>query len=101
MIKKLSEDEIFEITSNFKALGEENRFKIVLSLLDGEKNVGELSTNVNLSQSATSHQLRILRDARILKSKKVKNEIYYRLADEHVKSIIKITLEHLGCLKGE
>ena len=97
----LNEDELFEVTSNFKALGDENRFKIVLFLLEEEKNVSQISARLNLSQSATSHQLRILRDARILKSKKVKNEIYYKISDNHVKNIIKITLEHLSCHGGE
>ena len=101
MERRISEDDIFEISSNFKALGDGNRFKIVLCLLNEEKNVSQISGALNLSQSATSHQLRILRDARILKSKKVKNEIFYRISDNHIKSIIEMTLEHLSCRDGD
>ncbi len=95
--KVLNEEELKDICLDFKALGDINRLKISMLLLSGEMCVGAISENINLSQSATSHQLRILKDAKILKSRKDGNVIYYSLIDNHIKTIIENTIEHLGC----
>ncbi|MBR6737184.1 MAG: winged helix-turn-helix transcriptional regulator [Clostridia bacterium] len=94
---KLSSNEIMELCADFKALSDEGRLKIILLLLSGKKSVNAISESVGLSQSATSHQLRILKDARILKCERVGNENYYFLSDEHVKTVILTAVEHLGC----
>ncbi len=86
-----------ELCLDFKALSDEGRLKIILLLLSGKQNVNSISESVGLSQSATSHQLRILKDAKILKCERVGNVNYYYLADEHVKTLILTAVEHLGC----
>ena len=94
---ELQESMLSELCVDFKALGDEGRLKIVCLLLEGKQNVNAISESVGLSQSATSHQLRILKDARILKCERVGNVNYYYLADEHVKRLILTAIEHLGC----
>ena len=100
MNKVLFQDEIKleNLCKELKILGDENRLKIIVYLLQGEKCVGDIQEAVQLSQSATSHQLRILRDANILKCKKVGNVIYYSIIDSHVNILIETLLEHLNCM---
>ncbi len=93
----LNENQLFELVADFKALGDVGRLKIVLLLLNGKKSVNEISNAVGLSQSATSHQLRILKDARILTANKQGTVNYYEIADHHVKTVIEKSVEHLDC----
>ena len=93
----LNDEQLFKLVTDFKALGDGGRLKIVLCLMDGRKSVGEISKITGFSQSATSHQLRILKDARILISNKHGNVNFYEIADEHVKTIILKSVEHLDC----
>lgn len=93
----LEDDKVLKLVTDFKALGDVGRLKIVLLLMDGKKSVGEISKITGFSQSATSHQLRILKDARILISKKHGNVNFYEISDEHVKTIIIKSVEHLDC----
>ncbi len=97
----LSNDELEEMCADFKALSDPGRMKIILFLLDGEKSVGEISSVVDMGQSATSHQLRILKDYRVVKNRKQGNTVFYRIADEHVKTIIEMSLSHLNCVGEE
>ena len=91
------EEKIEKLSQNIKIIGDKNRLKILLYLMEGEKCVGDIAENINVSQSATSHQLRILKDANILKSKKDGNLIYYSIADNHVCVLIETLVEHLNC----
>ena len=95
-----NDEKLEKISSNVKILGDKSRLKIIMYLRSGEKCVGDISDAVGLSQSATSHQLHILKDSNILKSKKLGNVIYYSIADSHVFTIIEALVEHLECLKG-
>ena len=95
--KILNDEELNDICLDFKALGDINRLKISMLLLEGEMCVGAIGESIKLSQSATSHQLRILKDAKILKSRKEGNVIYYSLVDNHIKAIIENTIAHLSC----
>ena len=92
-----TEEELYDISLVFKALGEVNRLKIAVLLLNGERCVSEISESIGLSQSATSHQLRILKDSKILKRRKDGNVIYYAISDEHIRTIIEMSIEHLCC----
>lgn len=95
----INENNIEEMCDDFKALSDVGRMKIILFLMDGEKSVGEISDELKMSQSATSHQLRILKDYHVLKCRKQGTVNYYRIADEHVRTIIEMTIQHLGCDK--
>ncbi len=93
----LTETNIESLCNDFKALSDVNRLKIILFLLGGEQSVGAISQHINLGQSATSHHLRILKDVKIVKVRRDANVNYYYISDEHVKTIIQTSINHLGC----
>ena len=81
----------------FKVLGEKNRLRIVLALVNGELCVYHICEVTNGSQSATSQHLKKLKDHNIVKSRKVGNEVLYSLKDEHIVSVLNTVLTHLDC----
>ena len=81
----------------FSLLGEANRMKIILALMEGELCVYHICEITGAKQSATSQHLRKLKDNRIVKSRKEANQVLYSIADHHVATIIKNTIEHLNC----
>ena len=94
-IEIVIDDYIEDIADLFKILGDKTRTKILASLEKSELNVSSISEVVGLPISAISHQLRILRQAKLIKPRKVGKEVYYSLDDEHVSSIFKCALEHV------
>lgn len=90
------DDTIFEASEFFKALSDSSRLKIITSLLTRELCVQDISEQVHLSQSAVSHQLRVLRAARIVKYRKDGKMVYYSIDDEHIAEIIGTTIYHLS-----
>ena len=84
----------------FKTLGDKTRLKIVFALSACELCVCDIASVCNLSESATSHQLKILRMLKIVKFRKEGKIIYYSLADEHVNSIIKQSIDHVSEYKS-
>lgn len=89
-----------EICSIFRVLADPMRIKIVLGLLEGDMCVYHLTEVCDGTQSGVSHQLRILRDNNIVKAKRLGQTVEYSLADEHVRKLLEISIEHLAC-KGE
>ncbi len=79
----------------FKALGDPTRLRIVTALVAVELCVCDLSAVCGLSESAISHQLRILRNLRIVKFRREGKIVYYRLDDSHVEALVKQSLEHI------
>ena len=96
ILKKLPKEELlYELAELFKIFGDSSRIRI-LSLLQNERlYVSEISTLLNLSQSAISHQLRILRQARLVRYKKIGKEVFYELDDDHIDKIFEQGLEHI------
>ena len=96
ILKKLPKEELlYELAEFFKIFGDSSRIRI-LSLLQQEKLcVGEISELLNLSTSAVSHQLRILRQARLVRYKKIGKEVFYELDDDHIEKIFEQGLEHI------
>ena len=88
-------DKLYDLAELFKIFGDESRLKILFVLGDGELCVDELSEVVGMSQSAVSHQLRILKGSRLVKGRRDGKRIYYSLADDHVHSIIAQGHEHV------
>ncbi len=84
-----------DLADLFKALGDPTRVRIIHALHLSELCVHDLTVVLNMGQSAVSHQLRFLRNMRIVKRRKVGKTVYYSLDDEHVAQIFKLTLEHL------
>lgn len=92
-----SEEDIFLIASRFKALSEPSRLKILLALEEGELCVEHICEAVKGNQSAVSHQLKTLKDCRIIKRKRRGKNILYSVSDEHILIMLKMAKEHLNC----
>lgn len=78
----------------FGALSDPSRLHIISMLLDGECNVGQLSLGLSLSESAVSHQLRGLRQMRIVRSRKLGRQVFYSLVDDHIARLYRLGIEH-------
>lgn len=89
------EEMIQKIANTFKVFGDKTRVRILLLLQDGELCVDEIVVKTNMEQSAISHQLRILKEAHLIKSRKVSRFSYYSLDDDHVSTILKMGMEHI------
>ena len=89
------DDYIEDMADLFKILGDKTRTRILSVLIKEEMNVSNISELVGLPISAISHQLRTLRQAKLIKPKKVGKEVFYSLDDEHVSLIFKCALEHV------
>ena len=87
-------DKIFNMANIFKLLGESTRLKIILSLIKNELCVCDISAATDSTVSAVSHQLRLLRNARIVKYRKEGKKVYYSIDDEHINNAIKLIKEH-------
>jgi len=94
--KKLPDEEtILEVSDFFDALGNPTRLKILFALLEDELCTCDLSNITGLSVSAISHQLRILKDRKIVTYRKDGKNVFYSLDDEHIREILKIALKHM------
>ena len=82
----------------FAMLGEPNRMKIILALMEGELCVYRICEITGAKQSATSQHLRKLKDNHIVKSRKDANQVLYSISDDHIYTIVKMALEHSKCL---
>ena len=91
-----SVDEIAAMAEIFKVLGDPGRLKIVLALMHAEHCVCDLAVVCGQSDSAVSHQLRLLRTQKIVKSRREGRIIYYSLDDDHVHLLITKSLEHIN-----
>lgn len=95
MLKDMSEEELLELADLFKTFADSTRIKILYDLFDGEKNVTEICDDIEMNQSAVSHQLKALKNAKLVKSRRAGKAIYYSLDDDHVKTIIAMGKEHI------
>ncbi len=80
----------------FKVLGDPTRLRILHTLMDGELCVRDIAEQIQMGQSAVSHQLRILRDARLVQFRRDGKVVYYSLADNHVFTLLAVGLEHVA-----
>jgi len=90
-----SEDEMADIAELFKVFGDTTRIKILFVLFESEVCVCDIAETLNMTQSAISHQLRILKANSLIKSRREGKQIFYSLADSHVYSIIAQGLDHI------
>jgi ArsR family transcriptional regulator, lead/cadmium/zinc/bismuth-responsive transcriptional repressor len=79
----------------FSALSDPTRLRIISVLLDGEMNVGDLASQLEMTESAVSHQLRGLRYMHLVRSRKNGRQVYYALDDDHVAKLYRLGLEHV------
>lgn len=89
------EEEMLHVSELFKVLGDGTRMRILFVLLASEMCVCDLSETLNMSVSAVSHQLRILRQAQLVRYRRVGKTVFYALADDHVKTLLSQGLDHV------
>ncbi len=89
------EETLYDLAELFKVFADSTRIKIICSLFESEMCVCDLSVLLNISQSAISHQLRVLKSARLVKFRRAGKVIYYSLDDEHIKQIFDAGLHHI------
>ena len=89
------QEQIISLATAFKAISEPSRLKILFALRQGEMCVYHITEAVGGTQSAVSHQLRILRQTKLVKVRKQGKEVYYSLADNHIELIFRMALEHV------
>lgn len=90
------EDEyLYDLAELFKVFGDTTRIKILYALLESELCVGDIAQILGLSQSAVSHQLRILKDSKLVKFRRNGKIIFYSLDDDHVRNMISMGMEHV------
>ena len=89
------EDLLFDLAELFKIFGDSTRIKILSALSQAELCGCDICTVLNMTKSAVSHQLRILRQAKLVKYRRSGKEVYYSLDDQHVARIIALATEHI------
>ena len=96
------EDTLFSLAELFKVFGDSTRIRILYVLFEAEVCVCDLARLLGMTQSAVSHQLRILKQAHLVKSRRDGKTIFYSLADEHVRTLLEQGTEHIheACPQG-
>lgn len=103
-VKEARQRELGDMTTDnlsqtFKALGDASRLKILWALEHQEMCVCDLAALLGITESAVSHQLRLLRTLRLVKNRREGKILYYRLTDDHVSQLVRIALEHISEIK--
>ena len=91
----ISEDNIYNLAELFKVFGDSTRIRILLLLQEKEASVIEIANELNMNQSAISHQLKNLKHSKLIKNRRDGQTIYYSLDDDHVYKIIEMGLAHV------
>ena len=89
------ENELYDLAELFKVFGDSTRIRILFVLFEAEVCVCDLAKALNMTQSAVSHQLRILKQNKLVKNRREGKSIFYSLADDHVRTIISMGREHI------
>ena len=90
------DETLYDLAELFKVFGDSTRIKILYALFEAELCVCDISKLLGLTQSAVSHQLRVLKGSRLVKFRREGKTVFYSLADDHVKTIIDQGLEHVS-----
>ena len=93
-LKIKSENSLYETAELFKNFSDSTRIRILFVLLEGEKSVSQIIEELSMSQSAVSHQLRILKSSKLVRNRKEGKTVYYELSDKHVYNILLQGIEH-------
>ena len=100
VVKKVREslpemEQLLRLADLFKTFGDGTRVRILYVLLEAEVCVCDLATLLGMTQSAVSHQLRILKQARLIKARRDGKTVFYSLADDHVATLLRQGMEHV------
>ena len=94
--KMPDEDELYDLAEIFKVFGDSTRIKILYVLFEQEMCVCDIAQLLNMTQSAISHQLKILKQSRLVKNRREGKAVFYSLADSHVKTILSQGMDHIS-----
>lgn len=86
---------LFELADLFKVFGDSTRLRIMVTISENEMSVLNIAETLNMEQSTISHQLRVLRQNKLVRVRREGKQIYYSLDDDHVKKIIEMGLDHV------
>lgn len=89
------EDDLYDLAELFKVFGDSTRIKILYVLFESEMCVCDIAQLLGMTQSAVSHQLRILKNSKLVKFRREGKTVFYALDDEHVRSILSLGMEHV------
>ncbi len=89
------EEYLYDIAELFKVFGDSTRIRILYALFESELCVNDIAQLLNLGQSAVSHQLKILKDAKLVRFRREGKIIFYALDDDHVRNILSMGMEHV------
>ncbi|MBP3273177.1 MAG: winged helix-turn-helix transcriptional regulator [Ruminococcus sp.] len=89
------DETLYDLAEFFKVFGDTTRIRILYALLESELCVGDLATLLGLSQTACSHQLRVLKNSKLVRFRREGKVVYYSLSDDHVRKIIELGMEHV------
>ena len=95
MKNMLSGNTLYDVAELFKNFSDSTRIRIMYCLFESERSVTEITELLNMNQSAISHQLRFLKNSKLIKNRREGKTIYYSLADDHVYNIISQGIEHV------
>lgn len=98
--KMPQEEKLYDLAELFKVFGDTTRVKIISALFEAEMCVCDIAELLNMTPSSISHQLRVLRQARLVKHRKEGKVVFYSLDDEHIKGIFNQGLEHILETRG-
>lgn len=89
------EEELYDLAELFKVFGDSTRIRILFVLFEAEVCVCDLAEVLHMTQSAVSHQLKILKQAKLVRARREGKSVFYALADDHVRTIIAQGREHI------
>ena len=93
--KMPDEDKLYDLAELFKVFGDSTRIRILYVLFEAELCVCDIAQTLNMTQSAISHQLRILKQSKLVKNRREGKQVFYSLADDHVRTMIAQGWEHI------
>lgn len=91
----LKEQTSTQLADLFSALSDSTRLRIISVLLDGEMNVGDIASHLEMTESAVSHQLRGLRQMKLVRGRKEGRQVFYTLDDDHIAELYRMGLDHV------
>ncbi len=89
------EEQLYDLAELFKVFGDSTRMRILFVLFEAEVCVCDMAAALNMTDSAVSHQLKILKQNKLIKSRRAGRSVFYSLADDHVRTIVSQGIEHV------
>lgn len=89
------EEQLYDLAELFKVFGDSTRMRILFVLFEAEVCVCDMAAALNMTDSAVSHQLKILKQNKLIKSRRAGRSVFYSLADDHVRTIVSQGMEHV------